>query len=61
MESIVQTKLSTIDWLVQPAKNPKWQETAEEIVMAEQLKECTFQPEVSQRKNSTRGKSQELM
>lgn len=57
MEQIVQSKLSTIDWLVQPAKNPKWQETAQEIIQQEEMKECSFKPQIYERKNSNRNNS----
>lgn len=35
LEEVCQAKLTSIDWLIQPAKNPKWQETAKEIVEQE--------------------------
>lgn len=62
LEDICQTKLSTVDWLMQPSKNPKWQETAKHIVEQEQLRECTFKPDVKEyKKPLNRGRSQEML
>ena len=33
---------------MQPAKNPKWQETAKQLIEQEELRECTFRPEVKE-------------
>lgn len=58
---MVQAKLSTVDWLMQPSKNPRWQETAKQLIEQEELRECTFKPEVREYKGTnTRGRSQEL-
>lgn len=45
LEDMCHAKLTTLDWLMQPNKNPNWQETAKEIIEGERMKECTFKPE----------------
>jgi len=48
LEDLCQAKLSNVDWLMQPSKNPKWQETAKHLIEQEELRECTFKPEVKE-------------
>lgn len=48
LQQEMQGRLNSIDFLRQPAKDPKFAEVASLLIQKEELKECTFKPQINQ-------------
>jgi len=48
LQQEMQGRLNSLDFLRQPAKDPKFAEVASLLIQKDELKECTFKPQINQ-------------
>lgn len=44
-----------------PSKDSKWSEAARNLIVEEELKQCTFQPKITKHKSPFRGKTSQMI
>ena len=54
-----QSKLSQIEWLMQPSKSPQWSDAAKKLLEMEEMRNCTFKPKIRQFKSPQPPKKEE--
>lgn len=57
LQQEMQGRLNSLDFLRQPAKDPKFAEVASLLIQKDELKECTFKPQINQFKSPKSKKS----